>query len=137
MKQRFDKVPNLYQITHLRQIVKEILQTHPQEPFTYVKYLSLLVFLVHSESKCCIGPFLHFSKAEFDEMKNEKVPTTFEHNTGSNFPNFIQITEEICNGSNTFTKSVLKKKTGRPQSLRFHSQVTKNSHVRQNSSRRP
>ena len=33
MTQRFDKVPNLYQVAHLRQMVKELLQNHPQEAF--------------------------------------------------------------------------------------------------------
>ena len=94
MIQRFDKVPNLYQVAHLRQMVKELLQNHPQEAFTYVEYLSLLVFLVHSESNCRIGPLLQLSKEDFDEMKNKKVLTTFEHKTGSNFPNFIRITEQ-------------------------------------------
>ena len=94
MIHRFDNVPNLYQVAHLRQMVKELLQNHPSEAFTYVEYLSLLVFLVHSESNCRIGPLLQLSKEEFDDMKNKKVLTTFEHKTGSNFPNFIRITEE-------------------------------------------
>ena len=94
MIKRFDKVPNLYQVAHLRQMVKELLQNHPQEAFTYVEYLSLLVFLVHSESNCRIGALLQLSKEDFDEMKNKKVLTTFEHKTGSNFPNFIRITDD-------------------------------------------
>ena len=94
MIQLFDKVPNLYQVAHLRQMVKELLQNHPQEAFTYVEYLSLLVFLVHSVSNCRIGPLLQLSKEDFDETKNKKVLTTFEHKTGSNFPNFIRITEQ-------------------------------------------
>ena len=94
MIQRFDKVPNVYQVAHLRQMVKELLQNHPQEAFTYVEYLSLLVFLVHSGSNCRKRPLLQLSKEDFDEMKNKKVLTTFEQKTGSNFPNFIRITEQ-------------------------------------------
>ena len=45
---RFDKIPNMYQVAHPRQMVEELLQNHPDEAFTYVEYLSLLVFLVHS-----------------------------------------------------------------------------------------
>ena len=79
MIHRVDKLPNLYQVAHLRQMVKELLQNHPQETFTYVEYLSLLVFLVHPELICLIGPLLQLSKGEVDEMKNTKVLTTFEH----------------------------------------------------------
>ena len=94
MVQRFDKVPNLYQNARLRLMVKELLQNHPQDAFTYKEYLSLPVFLVHSESNCRIGPLLQLSKDGFDEMKNTKGLSTFEHKTGPNFPNFIQITEQ-------------------------------------------
>ena len=94
MIKRFDKVPSLYQVAHLRKMVKELLNDHPQEAFSYTEYLSLLVFLVHSESNCRIGALLDLTKAQFEEMKTKKVITTFEHKTGSNFPNFIRITEE-------------------------------------------
>ena len=57
-------------------------------------HLCLLVYLVHLESKSRKGPLLQLSKVEFDEMKNKKVLTTLEHKTGSNFPNFVRITEE-------------------------------------------
>ena len=71
MIHRFDKVPNLHQVAHLRQMVKDFLQNHPSEAFTYVEYQSPLVFLVHSESNCRIGPLLQHSKEEFVEMKNK------------------------------------------------------------------
>ena len=119
MIQRFDKVPNLYQVAHLRQMVKELLQNHPQEAFTYVEYLSLLVFLVHSESNCRIGPLLQLSKEEFDDMKNKKVLTTFEHKTGSNFPNFIRITEENRKWIEDLHKKFVEEKDGEAPKFAF------------------
>ena len=137
MIHRFDKVPNLYQVAHLRQMVKELLQNHPSKAFTYVEYLSLLVFLVHSESNCRVGPLLQLFKEEFDEMKNKKVLTTFEHKTGSNFPTSFKQLKKTARGSKTSMKNLLKKEAGRTQSLHFHHQVTKKSHGRKSTQRRP
>ena len=49
MQARFDSVPNLYQVSHLRQMVKEILGQNVYSSFSYLEYLCLLVFLIHSE----------------------------------------------------------------------------------------
>ena len=94
MQARFDSVPNLYQVSHLRQMVKEMLGQNVYSSFTYLEYLCLLVFVIHSESNCRIGALLNLTFEDYKVMQEKKVMTSFEHKTGAKFPNFIRITKE-------------------------------------------
>ena len=94
MQSRFDLVPNLYQVSHLRQMVKEMLGQNVYKDFTYLEYLCLLVFVIHSESNCRIGALLNLTFEEYKTMEEKKVLTTYEHKTGAKFPNFVRMTEQ-------------------------------------------
>ena len=87
--------------------------------------LSLLVFLVHSESNCRIGPLLQHSKEKFDDMKNKKVLTTFEYKTGSNFPNFIRTTDQNRKWIEDLHEKFVEEKDGEAPKFAFPSPSNK------------
>ena len=94
MQSRFDLVPNLYQVSHLRQMVKEMLGQNVYTDFAYHEYLCLLVFAIHSESNCRIEALLNLIFQEYKNMEEKKVVMTYELKTGAKFPNFVRMTEQ-------------------------------------------
>ena len=73
MQARLDSVPNLYQVSHLRQMVKEMLGQNVYSSFTYLEYLCLLVFVIHSESNCRIGALLNLTFEDYKVMQEKKA----------------------------------------------------------------
>ena len=71
MQARFDSVPNLYQVSHLRQMVREMLGQNVYSLFSYHDYLCLLVFVIHSELNYIIGSLLNLSFEDYKTMQEE------------------------------------------------------------------
>ena len=93
-QKRFSQVPSLYEVSHVRQLVKEALGQSEYDTFAYLEYLAFLIFIIHSESNCRIGALLNLSIEEYETMQEKKVLTTFDHKTGAKFPNFIRVSAE-------------------------------------------
>ena len=81
MQARFDSVSNLYQASHLRQMVKEMLGQNVCNSFTYLEYLCLSVFVIHSELNCRIGALLNLTFEDYKVMQEKKVMNSFEPKT--------------------------------------------------------
>ena len=53
-----------------------------------------MVFVIHTDSNCGIRALLNLFLEGYKYVEQKKVMTSFEHNTGAKFPNFIRITKE-------------------------------------------